>query len=430
MEFNALTLRHPRVLLRAAKRKVGRILRGERTPPPPPPAPPPADQIDVRDLIACSSLEELNRKAEEYFSTLESWDHHLAKPFSTIADAPQLLINFATVLQGLNLAPGLRVLDFGAGTGWTARWLTQLGCQVVLLDVSATALEIARELYRRQPVIGDRPVPEFLHYDGRRIALPDASVDRILCFDAFHHSTDPEATIREFARILKPGGIAAFAEPGPEHSKSERSQFEMRNYGVIENDVDIHQIWRTAQQAGFDRIHLAAFNVPPFHVSLEQHGELLAGGETYLRWAQHTREFMRNVRNFFLRRVGEEDLDSRRTEGLGSTIEISLGTSHPAPGEAIAVRASVMNSGTSRWLPSSVIPGGVSLGCHLLDADGRTRQWDFHWEPLTDPPRQLAPGETVSLTFSLPPLPEGAALLEFDCVADASAGSTRPGRRP
>ena len=63
----------------------------------------------------------------------------------------------AVLMQGLQLTAGATVLDFGAGTGWFARFLTQLGCRVVLLDVSQTALAKARELYERLPIIGDRP---------------------------------------------------------------------------------------------------------------------------------------------------------------------------------------------------------------------------------------------------------------------------------
>lgn len=418
MRLNTVTLRNPLALMRLAARKGMRILRGEdtlvrratRAPEDP-------QRIDVRELIARSSLEELNRKAEEYFSTLPNWDYHLAKPFSRSGDTPGLLINFATMIQGLRLAPGLRVLDFGAGSGWTSRWLTQLGCEVVLLDVSPTALEIARELYRRHPVIGAQPDPSFLPFDGRTIELPDGSVDRILCFDAFHHSTDPDAMLAEFARILRPGGIAAFAEPGPEHSKTEQSQLEMRTFGVVENDVDVHAIWRRARAVGFKSIRLAAYHVPPFHVSLEEYDNLLAGGETYLRWAEMTRAFLRNVRNFFLQREGEERLDSRRTDGLAARIEATVPPRATA-GEPVPLRARVTNSGRALWLPSGTIPAGVSLGVHLADAEGRTIAHDFHWEPLTRPAREIVPGETVETDFALPPLEAGTWQIELDCVSD------------
>jgi hypothetical protein len=70
--------------------------------------------IDVRKLMAASSIEEHCRLAENYFARLKGWTYHLAKPFCSFEDTPQLLINFAVVLQGLQLCPGLTVLEFGA----------------------------------------------------------------------------------------------------------------------------------------------------------------------------------------------------------------------------------------------------------------------------------------------------------------------------
>ena len=413
---------HLRTLLQLAWRK----LRTPATPPAPAleppalqePAPPAEPLIDVREMIRTSSIDDLNRTAENYFSSLKNYDFHLAKPFGNIGDAPAILINFATVLQGMHLAPGLRVLDFGAGSGWTSRFLTQLGCEVIVLDVSETALKIARELFERQPVIGECPKPQFLQYDGRTIDLPDGSVERILCFDSFHHAPNPDAVIHEFARILTPGGIAAFAEPGPEHSKSVQSQFEMRTYGVIENDIHIEEIWATAQKAGFSDLKLAAFNLTPYHVSLERHADILAGGETFLRWAEITRASMGNVRDFFLTREGTEPLDSRQAnDSLRATIEVEVPQAVRA-GQRIAVTATVTNAGTATWLPSGTPPGGVSLGCHLFDAGGEVREYDFHWQNLTDPPRRIEPGEVMHLEFTMPPLSEGNYVLEFDCVAD------------
>ncbi|HVR42650.1 MAG TPA: class I SAM-dependent methyltransferase [Thermoanaerobaculia bacterium] len=411
MNLNVLTIRHlpaaVRLGLRKLARRIGRGGGARRDP----------AAIDVRDLIRDSSPEELNRLAEEYFSKLPNWDFHLAKPFHDANDAPALLINFATAIQGLEPFPGARVLDFGAGSGWTSRYLTQLGCQVVVLDLSPTALRIARELFARQPVVGALPEPEFLEFDGRRISLPDASVDRILSFDAFHHVPDPDATLAELARVLRPGGIATFSEPGPEHSKTEHSQHEMRTWGVIENDVDVHAIWRRAHEVGFTEIRMAACFPGSYQVSLRDYDQILAGRGAYLEWAETTRSHLKNIRNFSLVRAGEEARDSRRREGLAARIAIRLAGSARA-GAPLRVEAEVRNVGRSRWLPSNQIPGGVSLGCHLYDDSNRVVENDFHWEPLASPPRPIEPGEAVSLSFELPPLSAGAWELEFDCVAD------------
>lgn len=392
--------------------------------------PAPGAMIDVRDLIARTSIEDLNRTAEEYFSSLREWNHHLAKPFAKPDEAPPILINVATMLQGLRLTPGMTVLEFGAGTGWLSRFLTQLGCRVILLDVSATALRIARELYERQPPIGERPAPEFLPFDGRRINLADASVERIICFDAFHHAPNPDDVLREFGRVLKPGGIAVFAEPGPRHSRTPLSQFEMRTYGVIENDIDIHAIWRTARTCGFRELKLAVFHTPPFHVSLDDYEDLLAGGLTASQWVSATRGFLRAVRSFFLFKEGSERLDSRSAEGLASEVTAAIVTAPAIEGQPIIVETTVTNRGTAVWLPSDAPIGGVAIGAHLHDAAGKLITFDLHWERLTDPPREIVPGETVSVRMSLPAQPAGRYLLEIDCVSAGVSWFAQLGSQP
>jgi SAM-dependent methyltransferase len=383
--------------------------------------------IDVRKLIAETSIEDLNRTAEAYFAGLTDWEDHLAKPFARAEDTPQLLINLGVTIQGLNLTPGMTVLEYGAGTGWLSRFLAQLGCQPILLDVSATALDIARELFKRQPPIGPRPEPRFLVFDGRRIDLPDASVDRIVCFDAFHHAPNPEEVLREFGRVLKPGGIAAFAEPGPLHSTTAQSQYEMRTYGVVENDVDIHAIWDAAQRLGFAELKIAAFNVPPFHVSLAEFDDLLAAGNAYARWAESTRAFLHNVRDFFLIKAGTEEIDSRHSTGLRAAIDVSPELGQVSAGRPIPIRATVRNTGRAKWLPSEELYGGVLLGGHLYAENGRLIRFDYAWQGLD---RALAPGEETTVAFDLPPLDAGRYVIELDCVANKVAWFAQTGSTP
>jgi SAM-dependent methyltransferase len=383
------------------------------------------DFIDVQKLVASTSIEALNRTAEQYFSGLETWEHHLAKPFANASDSPQLLISLGAVLQGLQLAPGMTVLEYGAGTGWLARYLTQLGCRMILLDVAPTALAIARELYAKQPPLGERPEPRFLVFDGRRVDLPDASVERILCFDSFHHAPNPGDVLREFGRVLKPRGIAAFAEPGPRHSTTPQSQYEMRTYGVVEADIDIHAIWESAKRLGFVDLKLAAFNVPPFHLSLAEYDDLLAHGEALGRWAESTRSFLNDARTFFLTKAGSEEADSRRAEGLRAVIEATL--EPPRAGQPISLHVTVRNTGKAKWLDSHEPHGGVALGCHLHDAEGRLLDLDFGRTVLPFP---LDPGHEVSFDAIFPALEAGRYILELDCVAEKVAWFAQTGSTP
>jgi 2-polyprenyl-3-methyl-5-hydroxy-6-metoxy-1,4-benzoquinol methylase len=385
---------------------------------------PPSDEPSDAEIDA------FNRAAETYYASLADWSHHLAKPFSQIEETPAVLMNAAVLLQGLQLTPGTSVLEFGAGTGWLSRYLTQLGCRVTLLDVSPTALAIARALFERSPVVGQQPAPSFLLFDGRRIDLPDGSVDRIICFDAFHHAPNPGAVIREFARVLAPGGIAGFAEPGPRHSESPRSQYESHTYGVVERDVDIHAIWRAAGAAGFRDLRMCVFHEPPYHVSLEEYEDLAAGGVSQERWLASTRGFLHHVRNFFLVKGGEAAADSRSARGLACEIRVDRSAVAAPAGEPIVIDATVTNTGAASWLAADAPHGGVMIGAHAYDAAGALAGFEIVRTPLTDPPRRLAPGEAVRCRLALPPLAAGRYRIEIDCVADRVTWFAQAGSKP
>ena len=156
----------------------------------------------------------------------------MSKPFAFLHETPQMLENLGLLLGGLELGRTMSVLDFGAGTCWLSRILAQLNCQPICCDASRTALDIGRRLFAELPLIGTAVfAPEFLWFDGRRIDLPDRSVDRIVCFDAFHHVPNPDEVIAEFGRVLRPGGLVGFSEPGRRHSQTAQSQYEMRIAG-------------------------------------------------------------------------------------------------------------------------------------------------------------------------------------------------------
>ncbi|HEX2832150.1 MAG TPA: methyltransferase domain-containing protein [Thermoanaerobaculia bacterium] len=370
------------------------------------------DFIDVRELMRNTPLDEWNRRAEEYFSGLKTYDLQLAKPFASPGDAPALLVNAGTAIQALHVLPGMTVIDFGAGTGWLTRALAQLGCRVISMDVSQTALDIGKRDLETRPLIGEQPRPAFLRFDGTRIALDDASVDRIICFDSFHHVPNPETVLREFARVLKPGGLAAFSEPGPNHSKSAQSQFEMRTYGVLENDIDLQELWPIARDAGFAELRVGVFKGDPQFIPLENFDDLLNGGNAFVESARWMRNFLENIRLFTLRKEGEEELDSRSVHALRADIDVSLRGAVQAH-EPIPVRATIRNIGTASWLPSPAAHGGVCLGVHLY-ANHELVTFDHYWEQL---PGALQPGEAAELEFQLPPLAPGSYVLEFDCVA-------------
>jgi len=163
--------------------------------------------------------EELLASADAYFATMTLASEQCWKPFSNPADVIHLTRHPGLVLEAAQLFRGARVLDFGCGTGWLTLALAQTGCDATGVDISPAAIDLANELTLKPPRAGRNAVA-FRVYHGTRLPLADASMERIVCFDAFHHLRDPGGRLQEFSRVLVPGGFAAFIEPGPHHSKT------------------------------------------------------------------------------------------------------------------------------------------------------------------------------------------------------------------
>lgn len=394
--------------------------------------------IDVNNLIEELGIAGTCRTAEEYFTKVE--ETLLAKPFNSIGEASDILASFSQVLKGLELIPGMRVLDFGAGSCWLSKCLTQLGAQVVALDVSKTALGYGKALYEHHPVFGNQPHPTFLHYDGHKIELGDKTIDRIVCFDAFHHVPNPDEVLKEFSRVLKDGGIAAFSEPGPDHSHSSQAQSDMRMYRTVEKNIILREIWEHAKGAGFTEVKVSLFNPSAFYLSIDDFESFLASGPLPPTYGEHLRHEMLNRRLFFLRKGENLSLkDSLSGIGLKGEIKIDLKSNRTRVGEFFQGTAIVKNIGTSKWLPSSELSsrsfgslydskgvilrerlnkGAVHLGAHLFDSDGILIERDYFRAILKDQPLPVLPGETVNVDLMIPSPSKGEYILEFDLVSE------------
>lgn len=105
----------------------------------------------------------------------------------------------AAVDWALEPAPGLRVLDLGAGTGKLTAALVAESADVMAVEPD---LAMLTELRRVLPDV--RALPG----SAEAIPLPDASVDAVLAGNAMHWFDMADAG-PEIARVLTPGGILA-----------------------------------------------------------------------------------------------------------------------------------------------------------------------------------------------------------------------------
>lgn len=371
--------------------------------------------IDYRDLVARHSFAEHAARADRYFATIGLDSVVARKPFASPYEAAELCAGVAALLPDLVLFPGARVLDFGAGTCWMSRLLAMLGCHVTAVDVSRKALEVGEALIRRDALANHLQV-EFVVLEGARLPFDDASFDRVVCFDALHHVPDQQGAIREFARVLRPGGIAALHEPGPAHSRTAQSQYEMRVHDVIEADVDVESLVAAGLEAGFTRAEMSLFCPQPVKAGLADFQQFLqdpAGSAVGRRLQADVAAAFENRRVFFLQKGDPfANMDSRSSLGLRAELDLQAELGE----DAVVLRGTVGNRGPGVWLPSDAGLGAVKVGIHLFGADGQPLDQDYGRGAVSGD--RVGPGECRAVEVRVP-YPPG--LQQFDLVVDLVA---------
>lgn len=101
------------------------------------------------------------------------------------------------------------VADVGCGWGRSLAKLDQRFApqRLIAMDIDPAMLEAARG---ENPALAAKV--EYVCCSSSRTPLEDDSIDLLFCHQTFHHLIDQDAAIREFFRVLKPGGLLLFAE--------------------------------------------------------------------------------------------------------------------------------------------------------------------------------------------------------------------------
>jgi SAM-dependent methyltransferase len=206
--------------------------------------------------------------------------------------------------QMLDLAriqPDQRVLDVAAGAGEPAVSAAERvgsGGYVLATDISEGIVELALQVARER---GLKQV-ETRAMDGEKLDLPDASFDAVVCRLGLMYMPHPVTALREWYRVLKPGGwvaVVVFSTPDrnpwgatpasiirrraqlPSPVPGQPGPFSLGNPGMLEDlfaqagfvNADVHTVavpHRMASAAEYVRVAreaFGAFNAMMAHLS-------------------------------------------------------------------------------------------------------------------------------------------------------------------
>jgi demethylmenaquinone methyltransferase/2-methoxy-6-polyprenyl-1,4-benzoquinol methylase len=117
------------------------------------------------------------------------------------------------LVSAIDPRPGQRILDVATGTGLVAFELVSRGAgEVVALDQSEAMLAGARARLAERPELDDRLTLVLGEAEG--LPFADGEFDALSFTYLLRYVDDPAATLRELARVVKPGGRIAMVEFG------------------------------------------------------------------------------------------------------------------------------------------------------------------------------------------------------------------------
>lgn len=164
------------------------------------------------------------------------------------------------LVNAIGPAPGMRILDVATGTGMVAFALAGRGAEVIGLDQSEAMLGGARARLERTPELTGRL--SFVLGQAEALPFADAEFDAVSFTYLLRYVDDPQTTMRELARVLKPGGRIAMVEFGvPGHPL-------LRSLWRVHTRVGLPLIGRAVSREWYEVGRFLGPNIEQFHTAL------------------------------------------------------------------------------------------------------------------------------------------------------------------
>jgi ubiquinone/menaquinone biosynthesis C-methylase UbiE len=242
----------------------------------------------------------------------------IAAAFNQIASDYDNLANLRDgalwLVAQVALPSGARVLDVATGTGWAAIAAAAAvgpAGSVVGVDFAADMLDEAR---RKIDGLGLANI-EFRLGDAQQLDFPDDSFDAVICAAGLFFVPDMARAVREWARVVKPGGQVAFTSFGEGMAQPLRSLLDarLRSYGIATQPANFMRLTDPVPRA-----LLGDAGLIDIEVRSEQRGYYLQSADSY--WQS---QVWSSVRRATLMRMTQQQLEQFKAEHLAEAAALA-----------------------------------------------------------------------------------------------------------
>jgi ubiquinone/menaquinone biosynthesis C-methylase UbiE len=172
------------------------------------------------------------------------------------------------------------VIDLGCGTGLSTRFWAEVAGQVIGIDPSPDMLQMAVRMTQS-------PRLAYLRGYAHQTGLLDGCADIVTCSQSFHWM-EPQSTLDEIARLLRPGGIFAaydylhFPLLPDWRAETAYAAFQARAHTLEERHQTARDVPRWDKERHLQRIqesgHFRFTRILYLHQVVQGNAETLVGG--------------------------------------------------------------------------------------------------------------------------------------------------------
>jgi SAM-dependent methyltransferase len=196
---------------------------------------------------------------------LDAWEKEYRNPqLVAVGDDPQRsVLKYLKWLRRKEKKdlPGLAVLDLGSGIGKNANFMAKEGATVTGIELSPTAVAIAKQRAAEEGVT----VTYLQRSFGEVFPLGDVSIDLVLDVMASNSLNEQERAIylQEMHRVLKPGGhalVRGLCKDGDKNTKALLAKFPGEEYDTYRNP-DMNLVERVFSEEDFRKTYNPLFEI-------------------------------------------------------------------------------------------------------------------------------------------------------------------------